>query len=165
MVEVKLIKAIQAAQPNVVFMVANQNSPVPQHVFCEVLSIGDVFIGTPEYSNDEDEEVISTQVFERISLSYNGLVVSEAQAAVKYMARFLESFEASFRLKEQGLSLIRVNDIQKMPVLKDVDMYVTYILDITLASQETDSFNIDVIDKVKIHGDFKTSQYDLEVNI
>lgn len=163
MVEQRVIRAIQKAQPSVTFIVANQNSPVPQHVFCEVYSIGDLFIGTPTYDNDEYEETVSNIVQYRVSLSYNGLVTSNAHDLARHMSRYLQSFQSTVSLKEQGFSLIRVHDIQQTPIIKDTDMYIKYVLDITLASEESDSFAIDVIDQAIIHGDFEFMKEDFEV--
>ena len=165
MVEQKIIRAIQGIQPQVTFMVANQNSPIPEHVFCEVYTIGDYIEGTPTYENDEFQETITTVVRHRVSLSYNGLVTSNAHNYAKQMTRYLESFQARLSLKEQGFSLIRVHDIQKIPLIKDVDMYLKYVLDFTVVTEESDSFGIDVIDRAIIHGDFEFISKDFEVDI
>lgn len=165
MVEQRVIRAIKDAQPNVTFFVANQNAPVPQHVFCDVSSIKDTFAGTPEISNDEFEETIASIVKYRVSLTYHGLVTSNASDLVAHMAAYLESFQARLRFKEQGLSIIRVHDIPHTPLLKDADMYMTYTLDVTLASEQKHSFGIDVIDNVHVHGDLETIDYEIEVKI
>ena len=165
MVEQRIIRAIQAAQPSITFMVANQNAPVPEHVFCEVYTIGDAFVGMPETSNDEFEENISKIILQRASLTYHGLMTSEVREAVLHMAAFLESFQARLNFKEQGFSIIRVHDIQPSSLLKDADMYMTYVLDVTLAVEQSHSFKIDVIDSVEIEGDLETIKYNIEVDI
>jgi hypothetical protein len=165
MVEIKVIKAIQAAQPSITFIVANQNSPVPEHIFCDVSVIGSSFIDTAELTNDEFEETINQTKIHRVSLTYHGLVTSGAGDAVAHMAAYLESFQARLRFKEQGFSIVRIFDVKYTPMLKDVDMYMTYVLDFNIATIQGHSFTVDVIDKVDIHGDLGTIEYNIEVEI
>lgn len=165
MVGQRVIRAIQGAQPTVTFIIANQNSPVPQHVFCDVYTVGDSFSSTPELSNDETQETISKIIQHRVSLTYHGLVTDNVSDAAMHMAAYLDSFQARVKFKEQELSIIRINDIQHSPLLKDVDMYVTCVLDIVVAEERKDSFNIDVIDNVHIDGDLETFEYEHEVRI
>ena len=98
MVGQRVIRAIQGAQPTVTFIIANQNSPVPQHVFCDVYTVGDSFSSTPELSNDETQETRCWIILE-------------------------------------------------------------IVLDIVVAEERKDSFNIDVIDNVHIDGDLETFEY------
>lgn len=165
MVELRLISAIENIQPDVEFILANQNSPIPQHTFCEVYTIGDKLGAMPTYENDEESESVSEVVLYRVSLSYNSLPTKDTHNYARYMSRFLQSFNGATALHEQGLSLIRINDVTKIPILKDADMYIKYVLDITLASEETDSFNIDIVDKAVIHGDLQIIEKDFEVNL
>lgn len=160
MVEQRLIKAIQSAQPDVAFIVAYQNAPVAEHVFCEVYAIGDKFAGLPVFSNDSTTETVSTIYKYKVSLSYNGLVTSGAHDKAKHMSNFLQSFQARLALKEHGFSLLYVDDISTIPIVKDADMYMKHVLDICIASEESDQFDIDVIDTVTIHADLDTTKHD-----
>lgn len=163
MVEQRLIIAMQQAQPDVTFIVAYQNNPMPSHVFCEVFAIGDTFAGLPVYTNDETTEIISTIYKYKVSLSYNGLMRSKAHEHARHIHNYLQSFQARLALKEQGISLLRVEDIVTVPILKDTDMHMKYIVDIVIASEESDSFAIDVIDVVTIHGDLEIRQDDYDI--
>lgn len=163
MVEQRLIRAIQSAQTDVVFLVAYQNNPMASHVFCEVLSIGDKFAGMPVYTHDNGVETISTIYKYRVSLSYNGLMTSNAHDRVKHMNNYLQSFQARLALKEQGISLLKTEDIVTIPILKDTEMHMKYVLDILIASEESDNFEIDVIDSVIINGDLEIRNDDYEI--
>ena len=101
----------------------------------------------------------------KVSLTYNGLVTSDAERASIHMSRFLQSSLAANKLTEQGLSLISIQDIQHAPKLKDVDIYMNYTLDIVIASSESDSFAVDVVDVVRVVGDFEIDEHTFEVEI
>ena len=108
MVEQRLIKAIQSAQPDVAFIVAYQNAPVAEHVFCEVYAIGDKFAGLPVFSNDSTTETVSTIYKYKVSLSYNGLVTSGAhdkakQALKDLILRVYGAESKAIYIKDYGL--------------------------------------------------------------
>lgn len=165
MVEQKVIKAIQQAQRSITFIIANQNSPVPEHVFCTVMALGNSFAATAELTNDEFEETISQTKIYRISLTYHGLMTDNVEGAVSHMAAYLESFQARLNFKEQGFSILRIFDVKPVSLLKDADMYMTYVLDFNLATTQDHSFAVDVIDVVHVHGDLETMEYDVKVEI
>ena len=163
MVEQRLIRAIQGIQPEVVFLVAYQNNPMASHVFCEVFAIGETFAGLPVYTCVDEVETVSTIYKYKVSLSYNGLITSKAHEHVRHMNNYLQSFQARLALKEQGISLLRIDDVATIPILKDTDMHMKYVLDILIASEEGDNFEIDVIDSVVINGDLEIRQDDYEI--
>src|SRR5574344_3008811 len=165
MVEVDLLRIVSPLQPNVTFLIGNQNAPTPEHVFCFISEIGSRNYGMPEISNVSDMETISTLRRYSISFTYHGVIQANPAQYTRHLDKFFNSRGFPNLLAEKGYSLISVGGVVNAPVLKGVDIYTSSTIDIVVATRESDQFKVDVIDLVHIDGKLGQIDYEHKVEV
>ena len=163
LLESAIVSSLKAIDPSITYVLSGRNGIEPKQVFClieipRLTSTGMSYGNHASPINPETgyaEQKINQNKLLKLRLTYHGAATSNAGDRALYMEAALDSFIGEVAFNTNGLSVLSKDDLKTIDIGYETNMFKRYILDLTLLTTYSESFNVDVIDTAEINGELE----------
>lgn len=166
-IESSLISALEELTPDTKFVLSWRNGVESKSVYCLVTLLATDIIGGQEeslFQDDGDQHFTQTEVA-NIRLQFMGDSSSTGAEDAHYLKLLMRTFNGRNCFYRHGLSVIQVDGVKRVGVVRDTKTYIASIIDMTLMyrlSEDFQQYSIDTVDVAIIAGD-ETYELTMEV--
>lgn len=177
LLESAIVSSLKAIDPSITYVLSGRNGVEPKQVFC-LIEIPRITSSGMSYSNyaspvDVDtgfaEQKINQNKLLKLRLTYHGAATSNAGDRALYMETALNSFIGELAFSANGLSVLSKDDLKTIDIGYETNMFKRYILDLTLLTTYSESFNVDFINKAEVEGEVTIDElpvtFDIDVDV
>lgn len=166
-IESSLIAALEELTPNTKFVLSWRNGVESKSAYCLVTLLATDIIGGQEESlfQDEDKQHFTQTEIASVRLQFMGDSASTGVADAHYLKLLMRTFNGRNCFYRNSLSVIQVDGVKRVGVVRDTKTYIASIVDMTLMytlSEDFEQYSIDTVDVEMLAGD-KTYEFTIEV--